>query len=310
MRLDISPYQRDDFRMLERNSLKQLGVDYIQNIDEICENKKLILISNTSTKFEGIDLFYRDNVAAIVHPNSGYDNIPEELIKKSKYPIIIGNPIRAHAVASYTLSALFQHTSPIFGRREWDNKRSWVRSPLQHMSVLLIGYGHIGKILEASVKHLVKDFHIYDPFKGYEAYPDLKWDVVLVAAGLNKTSKHMINSEFLKKLSPSALVINPARGKIIKQNDLKLFLKSNPKSFAFVDVYEKEPYDRGEFDDVFNIITTSHIAGVFNGLDDSIINFVSDTCSNIRNHGDNWPRFKNMYSDLLLENRVVNGIVI
>ena len=69
------------------------------------------------------------------------------------------------------------------------------------------------------------------------------------------------HEEFLKKMKPSAYLINNSRGPVVKQKALKNALQQKTISGAALDVYESEPPDDIEFLSLPNLMVTPHIGG-------------------------------------------------
>lgn len=316
-RINVSGYQKKNFTKREKSRLESLKqftyIDHQSSSLEDILNKKndeIILISNTDTPFAKYKHLNFSRVKLIIHPNSGYDNFPVRFVKNASFPIILGNPIRSHAVANYILSCIFKHYSTIPIHKTWDENRYWQRGLLKDKNVLIIGYGHIGKILEKALTPLVKKVHIYDPYKGKTNLPINSSDIVIPCANLNPSCYHMIDGAFLKKLPKNYLIINAARGDLIEQKALVKSLKENPRAFAFLDVFGEEPNSFEDFQSLKNIITTSHIAGVYKGLDNKILAFEKQVLTNFLTYNRNIDTFKNIYNDLLLQNRIHKNYLI
>tara|TARA_R110002072_G_scaffold64203_2_gene159354 strand:- start:196841 stop:197803 length:963 start_codon:yes stop_codon:yes gene_type:complete len=280
-RLNLSPYQCENFQEQENTLITGLGLNYISsqsdgNYKEL--KSKNILISNTHTRFDKIPSDTIENCELILHPNSGYDNFSIEFL--NKYPnikIVLGNTIRSKAVASYILSSFFSHYSPIPSSKTWKPGREWKRNDISSLNILLLGHGHIGKMIEQALKPLVNNVFISDPHKDLEIDLNSNFlntvDCIIPTMSLNESSEGLLDKTFFQSLKESALIINGARGKLIQQNELINYLKSNKEAFAFLDVFEKEPCDFAIFNGIENVKLTSHIAGVHNGLDKAILDF-------------------------------------
>jgi len=296
-RLDLSPYQAESFPSQEIELLNNLGITHTDDYSDA-----QILISNTHTDFS--KLTNLKNTELLIHPNSGYDNIPCSFVADANFPILTGNPIRANGVTEYTLGRLFEHFSSIDQQDKWVSGRLWPRKRLADQSVLIVGYGHIGKLLESSLRALTKELHIYDP---YESKPELKAegiDVVLLAASLNSKNHKMIDADFLEKLNPGWVLINGARGKLIDQTQLLKALQKDKQAYAYIDVFENEPFADNEFESVSNLKSSSHIAGVSANLDQLILDFEYKLLNDFITHRPKSEEFNNLYANLLLKNKL------
>lgn len=314
-RTGASSYQDSNFIKSEQATLEQInGVKYINSLKETIKDTPFILITNTHTNVNEIPEIILNKTALMIHPNSGHDNLGADFIQKASFPIVVGNPIRSNAVAEYTLSCLFKELTPIPNHTHWQHDRSWSRKLLRDQKVLIIGHGHIGKILNQSLSPLVKELKVYDPFIQENLPVNIIQDfdeaifnnvnIVIIAANLNNTSKHLINRSVLHRLAAGALIINPARGEIINEPELIQYLQQNPMAKCYLDVFEQEPFAPGYTSKLTNLNKTSHIAGVFKKLNQDIMkfekmiieDFVEYHLSNVAN-----TECRKMYSDCLID---------
>lgn len=313
-RTNVSSYQDSQFIANEKRVLEEIsGIKYIQSLQELEKDSPFILISNTHTRPQEIPKNILEKTILLIHPNSGHDNISAAFLKKNHFPIILGNPIRANAVCEYTLSCIFQHFTKVPNHQYWPNSRSWERKLLRDQKVLILGFGHIGKLLHQSLLPLCRSVKVYDPLAdfdsssvehahewSYELAEDI--NILLVAASLTDSSYEMVGHQILNKLNPENLIINPARGEIINEKELIQYLTKNPKSFCFLDVFKQEPFNPGHLSEIKNINKTAHMAGVYDRLNRDIISFeyivIKDFVAAFKQ--DNIKKFKLEYHDCLL----------
>ncbi len=316
-RVNASSYQDSRFLSREQRILEGIeGVKYINNLKEMNKDVPFVLITNTHTNPEEISELILDQTALMIHPNSGHDNITIKFAESVNFPIILGNPIRANAVAEYTLGCLFQNFTQIPHHYHWSHARTWERSLLRDQKVLILGNGHIGKILNQTLTPLCREVKVYDPFVeplqsdekiitewNLDIFQDVS--VLLVAANLNPTSYQMIDLSVLNCLASNNIIINPARGEIIKETDLIQYLQKNPKSKCFLDVFEKEPFTPGHLNEIENLNKTSHIAGVYDKLNHDIISFeyiiLNDFIQSFK--AKNLKEFQDGYQECLLKEK-------
>ena len=68
-------------------------------------------------------------------------------------------------------------------------------------------------------------------------------DVISIHSPLTDQTKGLIHYDNIKLMKPHAILLNTARGGIIKENDLAKSLNENLIAGAGIDVFEKEPID-------------------------------------------------------------------
>ena len=66
-------------------------------------------------------------------------------------------------------------------------------------------------------------------------------DFISVNCDLNPTSRHLINAAALAHVQPTAVLINTARGPLVKEADLVAALQTGRLAGAALDVFEIEP---------------------------------------------------------------------
>ena len=280
-RTSASSYQDSSFTLREQKILESIdGVIYIKNLKDLDSKIPFILITNTHTQINEIPVRILKQTSLIIHPNSGFDNFTNDLFEKYKIPVILGNPIRSHAVAEYVLSSIFKELTPIKNHIHWPQTREWNRKLLRDQVVLILGHGHIGKILTESLTPLTREIRSFDPYVNSDNVhriwnTDLAQDVdiLIIVANANSKNFEMINTEVLNKLSSDCIIINPSRGSLINERELAEYLSCNKSARAYLDVFQQEPYSPGFMLKNQNLTKTPHIAGVFNKLNHDIISF-------------------------------------
>lgn len=302
-RAGLSEYFPKNFSSIEQQELESIiSVEYIQN------NISEVILTNSSTIIEGLNV---QNTKLIIHPNSGYDNFSPEYVKNFNGTIIVGNPIRQKPVTEYILSAIFSKINSFPYQEEWSSNRIWDRQLISDQRILLIGYGHIGKLVFKTLSTLTSSIEISDPFLNLERKSQLiDFDFIINCSSLNPTSVHLINKEFLKEVSSNVTIINAARGKHINFDHLIDFLKKYPQAKCFVDVFEQEPIQLEKFKYLPNIFTSSHIAGVDLNLTRRLIEFEKNILYDYIQFKQNKLDFNKKYNNLILKNKIIDNYLI
>ncbi|MDE2399724.1 MAG: D-glycerate dehydrogenase [Patescibacteria group bacterium] len=85
-------------------------------------------------------------------------------------------------------------------------------------------------------------------------------DIISIHVPLLPSTHHLINKENLKKMKPSAYIINTSRGPVIDENALVYALKNGEIRGAGLDVYEFEPKLAKGLTKLKNTVLSPHIA--------------------------------------------------
>lgn len=84
-------------------------------------------------------------------------------------------------------------------------------------------------------------------------------DFISIHVPLLPSTKHLITTREIRKMKPTAYLINTSRGPIIDEDALILSLRENWIEGAAIDVYEEEPNMRKELKELDNVVLTPHI---------------------------------------------------
>jgi D-3-phosphoglycerate dehydrogenase len=143
-------------------------------------------------------------------------------------------------------------------------------------TVLLIGFGRIGTRTAKRCLAMEMNVLVYDPYKpakeikaaGCEAVDDLdaalpRADFVSIHCPKTPETVGMFNADRLKRMMPSAYLVNTARGGLIDEAALYEALISGRLAGAGLDVFAQEPPPVPyPLFDLPNVIIAPHVAGV------------------------------------------------
>lgn len=178
----------------------------------------------------------------------------------------------AELALTLTLSSL--RGIPDFVRRQDD--RTWaptVRPALADKRVLIVGYGSIGKAIEARLLPFEVDVvrvarTARDGVHGFDELPALlpEADVVILIVPLTDQTRGMVDARFLAHMKDGALLVNVARGAVVVSEDLAAALSSGRISAA-VDVVDPEPMPADHpLWGVPNLLITPHVGGASSAM--------------------------------------------
>ena len=146
-------------------------------------------------------------------------------------------------------------------------------------TVLIVGFGRIGTRTAKRCLAMEMNVLVFDPYKpaadikaaGCEPVADLdaalpRADFVSIHCPKTPETVGMFNAARLKRMKPTAYLINTARGGIVDEPALHDALVSGKLAGAGLDVFEQEPPPAGHA--LFalpNVIMAPHVAGVTRG---------------------------------------------
>ena len=84
-------------------------------------------------------------------------------------------------------------------------------------------------------------------------------DFISINTPLTVETRHLFTLTQFEQMKPSAIVVNTARGPIIKEADLALALQKGLIAGAGLDVYEDEPLMHGDLATLPNVVVVPHI---------------------------------------------------
>jgi D-3-phosphoglycerate dehydrogenase len=143
-------------------------------------------------------------------------------------------------------------------------------------TVLIIGFGRIGTRTAKRCLAMEMTVLVFDPYKpaadikasGCEPVADLnaalpRADFVSIHCPKNPETVGMFNADRLKRMKPTAYLINTARGGIVDEASLHAALVSGELAGAGLDVFAQEPPPAGQaLLALPNVIMAPHVAGV------------------------------------------------
>lgn len=182
-------------------------------------------------------------------------------------------------VSNHALALIFAlHRKILTGDRLLrDNKYKLQRiQPIPRLADLtlgLVGFGHIPRVISKKAKHLFARILVHDPFvrtheleqHGVEAVEIEQLfhesDFVSIHAAANPKTRHMVNKKLLSLMKPSAYLINTGRGALVDESALIEILLEKRIAGAGLDVFEIEPLPADSpLLKMDNVILTHHYA--------------------------------------------------
>lgn len=206
----------------------------------------------------------------------GMDNVDQVAAKELGIKTFNTPGANANAVADYTFGMILDLARSIstanrdLKRGEWNKYTGY---PVYGSTLGIIGLGAIGKGMARRAKGFNMRVMAYDVYwdeafvQEYgvekasleEIYEQA--DFITLHTALTPQTRDMISMEQLKKMKPTAFVINCARGGLVNEADLAEALKAGEIAGAGIDAFCSEPPTGSPLLEMDNVIAAPHIAG-------------------------------------------------
>lgn len=207
----------------------------------------------------------------------GVDNIDFDALKRYEIELSHKKGLNSDSVAELTLAFAIMLIRNIGKSITGYQSNNWTKLPgkeLAEMTLGIIGYGNVGKVVAEKFAHLgigrllvndLIDFPITPPVEFVPLdYLLSESDIVSLHISMEKQNYHFVDKIFIDKMKTGAYLINTSRGEVLDENAIIKALKTQKLSGAALDVYENEPLINPCMLDCPNILTTCHIAGSSN----------------------------------------------
>jgi phosphoglycerate dehydrogenase-like enzyme len=175
------------------------------------------------------------------------------------------------------IGALLYVAKPYAAAAENQKRGKWVRmvpEPLTGKTLGILGVGVIGQrvahIAAALGMRVIGTRRRPEPVAGVQTVlPEARTDEVLAQADFvlllmpaTRETENFMNAGRLRRMKPSAWLLNFGRGQLIKDDDLVAAVKEKRIAGAMLDVYREEPLPAGHpFWTTEGIIVLPHIGG-------------------------------------------------
>ncbi len=219
-------------------------------------------------------LDHAPHLRLIARAGVGFDNVDLNAAKERNIRVTFTPQAPAPAVAEFTIGLMLsllrfipQHNADLHAGI-WQRRMG---RRLGALTVGVLGTGTIGKKVIQLLSGFGTNILAHDlksdqsltgsfPVTWTDKETLLKQsDIMTIHTPLTPTTRHWIGWQEFQLMKPDALIVNTARGGIIKEQDLIRALTEKRIAGAALDVFEKEPY-QGELLKFENCLLTSHIA--------------------------------------------------
>ena len=264
--------------------IERAGIDAAPTCPELlanCAEADVIVVHVASVNREVIDA--APNLKLVCVLRGGYENADVEYLK-SKGIRLTNAPWRsANAVADFTVGMMIAENKNIARSHHFLKEGKWVKRypnqpfirDMRKCTVGLVGFGYIGSRVAKRLSGFECRVVVFDPYvdareieaHGVDVADSLDSlleasDFVSLHMRISSDTHHMIDAEALRRMKPTAYLVNTARADLVDEEALVDALRGHRIGGAAIDVYAEEPIGTDHpYLSLDNVTLVSHLAG-------------------------------------------------
>src|SRR3954465_14525635 len=239
-------------------------------------------VARGATKFGEPEIQASGDIRVVTRIGVGYDAVDVPALSRRKVPLMVAGTANSPSVAEQalfmmlTLAKRAVEMHALVKQGQWGSRLGKLPFDLYGKTVLIVGFGRIGTRTAKRCLAMEMNVLVYDPYKatdemqaaGCEPVADLdaalrRADFVSIHCPKTAETLGMFNAARLKRMKPTAFLINTGGGGLVDEAALHGALSARKLAGAGLDVFEQEPPPAGHA--LFalpNVIMAPHVAGV------------------------------------------------
>ena len=235
------------------------------------------MVVRSATKVTKNIILAAKKLKAIARAGAGVDNIDVPAAKENNMLVMNTPGGNTNATAEHALALIMSALRKIPYANDTTHKGKWEKknikgTELSKKTLGIVGFGNVGVRLSNLVKGfgvniLVSSKSLESRKKDFPHVKNVSFDELISTSDIISfhckaplDGKPLISKEHYKKMKPTAVIINTARGNIVDENDLNAALNENLIAGAALDVYSKEPAKENILFNNPKAILTPHVA--------------------------------------------------
>ena len=221
-----------------------------------------------------------ETLAYLCNFSLGYDTVDLAACTRAGVAVTRTRGISKHTVASGALTLMLSLSKRLMDKQriarsgDWQRSRGYWGHDIDHKVLGIVGLGDIGRELVRLVQPFAMRIIGSDPYVGDDVFNDLgvervdlaelleQSDLVSLHCSLTPETTGLIDERELRRMKPTAYLINTARGPVVRQQALASALSEGWIAGAGIDVFEVEPLPADDpLIQLDNAILTPHTVG-------------------------------------------------
>lgn len=195
------------------------------------------------------------NLRAAVRWGIGMDNVDRGAAERLGLSIVNTPNVFGAEVADVAMGYVIALARELFRIDRSVRRGAWPKPTgisLHGKSVLIVGYGDVGRALNLRLRAFGMRVFAADPFanKGHSVEEPqwVEWgerlsemDFVILCCPLTNQTRGMVNADTIQRMNPKTRLVNVSRGQLIVEEDLIECKRQNTIGAFALDVFDEEP---------------------------------------------------------------------
>jgi D-3-phosphoglycerate dehydrogenase / 2-oxoglutarate reductase len=213
----------------------------------------------------------------IARAGVGYDAVDLAASTEHGVAVTIAPGTNQDSVAEHTFALILALAKSVVTQHVGTCALKWPRRanmPLRGRTLGIAGLGRIGKAVALRGECFKMRLLAYEPnpdmeFAARHNIRLVSWEQLLAESDIltlhlpaTPATRHLVNRDALRRMKPTAELINTARGSLVNEADPIDALQNNRLAGAGIDVFEQEPPCDSPLFRMENVVVTPHAAGV------------------------------------------------
>lgn len=254
------------------------------------------LIVRNQTRVNASLLSKAKTLRIIGRAGAGYDNIDVPAASQEGVVVAFSPEENAVSVAEQVFALLLSLARKIPAADRSTKSGGWERKKYHGLEILgktlgILGLGKIGFRVALRARAFGMRVLAHDAYLSSTSLQVTESGATLVSferaltesdflsihLPLNPETQGLLNGEALKKMKPTAFLINTSRGEVLVEEDLARALKQGQLAGAALDVRAKEPPSaESALNGLDNVILTPHTAGLTYEAQEKVVSAVAE----------------------------------
>jgi len=214
-----------------------------------------VLLRTQPLKAEHLDAAPR--LSIVSRHGVGYDAVDVAALTAAGIPLAVVGDVNSRTVAEHAMMLILAASrrlvwsDTLLRSGDWAHRNDFASREVDGKTLLIVGFGRIGRHLAARAAPFGLRITVHDPFVDpaslgeHAAAPDLRAALAeadIVSLHVPKTGGGaLIGRDEIAVMKPDAIIVNTARGGLVDEAALLEALNADRLGAAGLDVFEEEP---------------------------------------------------------------------